>query len=376
MFLGSCTMSPERSLVTVEVERRGQVNTAAGVVLENGLVLVSGTIEDRAAPVDRVSVVTIDGSVHSANGVAAHSWVTSLLLLDVEWQGPAPPGLKILEVDQIDAGVVKIRRADMEPVQAIVPSSDAINSSVRVAIDESVLASRFGGSVVTDDRGHVLAIVNGFMIGVSLRSVGGLPIPQPNQELTCTPGAWITPLMKSVLDEPIPWSEWQSTVKQERAVIGERIKNCRELMFEDVNEALPQLIKLAADDPSHPEAWSLLAHSALNTGNPSTAGVAAQRALALDPGLHEAAVALAAAQIELNEIDAARTTIDRALRMKHDGLWDHYVDARLLHRSGLSERALVIVGNILKVDPTDERALDLRTSIEHELGTADPVGSS
>jgi hypothetical protein len=62
--------------------------------------------------------------------------------------------------------------------------------------------------------------------------------------------------------------------------------------------------------------------------------------------------------------------------MKHDGLWDHYVDARLLHRSGLSERALVIVGNILKVDPTDERALDLRTSIEHELGTADPVGSS
>jgi tetratricopeptide (TPR) repeat protein len=167
-----------------------------------------------------------------------------------------------------------------------------------------------------------------------------------------------------------------------------------------VNEAITQLNELAADYPNAPEVWFALGQSLHACRAYPAAEQAMQKVVQLTPGYAEAHNYLGAARLRQGKLADAEKSLRKAIEIKPDfalayvnlgrclleqkdtaGALDAYRDAvrckpdfaaahtefaELLHQTHRDAEALDQVRQALELNPSDERAKQLRKKLESE----------
>jgi tetratricopeptide (TPR) repeat protein len=135
-------------------------------------------------------------------------------------------------------------------------------------------------------------------------------------------------------------------------------------------EAYAGAIALAPDDPRW---WYSTAHVAQGLGRPEEALCALQRSLELGPGYLPGYWWLGTWQLEAGDLDAARTTFERAVREdeRHPAGW--LGQARVAIYRDENERALACCDRALALVPGDPYALQLRATALRQAGRGDEV---
>ncbi len=91
-----------------------------------------------ADPILAARILTPDGRAHNVPGVIAAAW-NGPLLLEVQWDGPAPPDLPVVSTPDLDQPTVLITRAGGRSIEAEVLDRGRINASVRSILEPRAL---------------------------------------------------------------------------------------------------------------------------------------------------------------------------------------------------------------------------------------------
>jgi Tetratricopeptide repeat len=357
---------PPDAVVQLELTSTSHTRTVNAIVLTSGYLLTTNINCDFGC-VDSARVITADGRHHEVPGVVAFHRTAPILLLQVDWDGDPPAGMPVLNVDHFDTDQVNMVRAGGQTIRADVHWPGLIDDSIQVYPESFVKGVDWCGGAITNDDGQLLALIDWVEFGGSLPRASMLFMPVLFQGFACTPGAWVQPLLDSKRRLPISWADWSTTVSRQRIDIRRRIDDLRKIAWDDPAKIVDKLESLVDDDPWHPEAWELLARARLATDNPGTAQTAAERALEIDPGSHEATLLSVAATLRAPGVSDPRESMRRAIHMSHDAIRDTYLDAHYLYYVGLPDDALNAVDYVLKIDPTYKGANELKQKIERFL---------
>lgn len=353
LAIASHVAPPEHSLVKLTSDDPGHAHQA--IVLTSGDLLT--VVGKRTQDANWTHAVTEDGHEHEVVGVAAAMWSHPLILLRVDWEGEPPPGLDVRNVDQLEDENVTMVAAGQEPSTGKVSQHGEIRSDVGIMPDQFLMPKEWAGCAVIDGDGRLLGVVTAVSAGSSLT----VP-PRPFQMFHCIPGAWMKTLYASRFERPLSWAEWADE-RHRRQALRDRRESAVAIQFDHPGESETELKRVVRESPNFADAWFALGRLQARSGRHEDARNAAKRALELDPGHHGAAILLTSSSLRTGHVQEARETMQRAIRMHHDKLHDHYLDAYYLFYTGYPEQALEEVDRVLLGLPEDEDALQLREEI-------------
>jgi tetratricopeptide (TPR) repeat protein len=139
----------------------------------------------------------------------------------------------------------------------------------------------------------------------------------------------------------------------------------------DWPRALAELHRLQAEMPRSAEVQHRLGLVCLGQGRLDAAGVAFQRALALDPEYVDALVGLGEVEGRLGHLEAALGRIDAAIEIDPRRTSAHLAEGRVCELLGRTDDALAAYFRALQLDPTSAPALLRAATIQVARGQYD-----